>query len=166
MFGLHPGAEIFESTYLSHLAYRPIWAAAMKKVSDPSSGFTLSGEAGKQSQKVHRRHRNSPIHFLALPNRQHTGEISPTAYFSDPLSAVVNGITPINSTATGPIRSSAALFLHQAPPTTNHHHQSLIVVTVKLNQITITIRNDLAVSVVIENSQLVVNESNLIPIGN
>ena len=118
MFGLHPGAEIFASTYLSHLAYRPIWAAAMKKFSDSSSGFTLSGEAGKQSQKVHRRHRNSPIHFLARPHRQHSGEISPTAYFSDPLSAVVNGITPTNSTATGPIRSSAALFFtnDQPPP--------------------------------------------------
>jgi hypothetical protein len=65
-------------------------------------GLRLAGEPGKQSQKVHRRHRISPIHFLAQPHRQRTGEISPTAYFSDPLAAVVNGITPINSTATGP----------------------------------------------------------------
>jgi hypothetical protein len=42
----------------------------MKKLSDPSNGFTLAGEPGKQSQKVHRRHRNAPIHFLAQPNRQ------------------------------------------------------------------------------------------------
>jgi hypothetical protein len=39
----------------------------LKKLSDPSNGFTLAGEPGKQSQKVHRRHR---IHFLAQPNRQ------------------------------------------------------------------------------------------------
>ena len=87
----------------------------MKKLSDPSSGFTLAGEPGKQSQKVHRRHRNSPTGILTKPNRQRTGKISPTAYFSDPLAAVVNGITPINSTATGPsahIGSSAARFLH------------------------------------------------------
>jgi hypothetical protein len=73
----------------------------MKKLSDPSSGFTLAGEPGKQSQKVHRRHRISPTGILTKPNRQRTGKISPTAYFSDPLAAVVNGITPINSTATG-----------------------------------------------------------------
>jgi len=99
----------------------------MKKFSDPSSGFTLAGEPGKQSQKVHRRHRNSPIHFLAQPHRQLTGEISPTAYCADPLAAVVNGITPINSTANGPIRSSAAPCLHLAMPSpTNHHHQKPI----------------------------------------
>ena len=93
----------------------------MKKVSDPSSGFTLAGEPGKQSQKVHRRHRNSPIHFLTQPHRQLTGEISPTAYFSDPLAAVVNGITPINSTATGPIGSRRHLFF------TNHHQTTTII---------------------------------------
>jgi len=95
----------------------------MKKLSDSSSGFTLAGEPGKQSQKVHRRHRNSPIQFLAQPHRQHTGEISPTAYFSDPLAAVVNGITPINSTATGlswNIGSSAAPFLHSTTTTTTN----------------------------------------------
>jgi hypothetical protein len=127
----------------------------MKKLSDPSSGFTLADEPGKQSQKVHRRHRNSPIHFLTQPNRQNLP-------FTDPLAAVVNGITPINSTATGPIDSSAALaFTNQPPP----DHQSLIVATIKLKQIAVSVRNDLAMSVVIENSQLVVAESNLAPIG-
>jgi hypothetical protein len=92
------------------------------------------------------------------PNRQNLP-------FSDPLAAVVNGITPINSTATGPsahIGSSAALaFTNQPPP----DHQSLIVATIKLKQIAVSVRNDLAMSVVIENSQLVAIESNLAPIG-
>jgi hypothetical protein len=90
----------------------------MRKFSDPSSGFTLAGEPGKQSQKVHRRHSNSPIQFLDQPHRQRTGEISPTAYFPDPLAAVVNGITPTSSTASGPIRSSAALLTFTSSPTT------------------------------------------------
>jgi hypothetical protein len=128
------------------------------KLSDPSSGFTLAGEPGRQSQKVDRRIPVAPMHFLTQPNRQNLP-------FSDPLAAVVNGITPINSTATGPsahIGSPAAL-----PSPTNHHHnhQSLIVATIKLKQIADSVRNDLAMSVVIENSQLVATESNLAPIG-
>jgi hypothetical protein len=125
----------------------------------------LAGEPGKQSQKVHRRHRSSPIQFLAQPHRQRTGEISPTAYFPDPLAAVVNGITPTSSTASGPIRSSAAL--HHFTSSLQHHHQNqmLIVATIKPKQFTLAIRNELAVSVVMENSQLAVIQLDLTPIG-
>lgn len=42
----------------------------------------------------------------------------------------------------------------------------LIVATIKLKQITIAIRNDLTVSVVIENSQLVIIQLDLTSIGN
>jgi hypothetical protein len=101
----------------------------------------------------------------STPNRQRTGKISPTAYFSDPLAAVVNGITPINSTATGPIGSSAAPESTSTESTTTTIHQLLIVATIKLKQIADSVRNDLAMSVVIENSQLVATESNLAPIG-
>jgi hypothetical protein len=85
--------------------------------------------------------------------------------FPDPLAAVVNGITPINSTATGPIHSSAAPESTTTESTTTTIHQLLIVATIKLKQIADSVRNDLAMSVVIENSQLVATESNLAPIG-
>jgi hypothetical protein len=82
--------------------------------------------------------------------------------FLDPLAAVVNGIIPISSTASGPIRSSAALHLHQP----NHHqNQLLIVATIKPKQFTLAIRNELAVSVIMENSQLVVIQLDLTSIG-
>jgi len=77
----------------------------------------------------------------------------------------VNGITPINSSATRPIHSSAALAHHQLITNHHHHHQMLIVATIKRKQITIAIINDLAMSVVMENSQLVVIQLDLAPIG-
>jgi len=51
--------------------------------------------------------------------------------------------------------------------TTNLHHQHilLIVSVIKLKQIAIRVRNDLAVSVVMENDQLVTILFNLVPIG-
>src|SRR2546422_4564023 len=51
-------------------------------------------------------------------------------------------------------------FTYTSPTTTNnhHHHKSLIVATIKLKQIAVSVRNDLAMSVVIENSQLVATE--------
>lgn len=82
--------------------------------------------------------------------------------FLDPLAAVVNGITPTSSTASGPIRSSAALHIF----TNRHHHnQMLIVATIKPKQFTLAIRNELAVSVRMENSQLVVTQLDLTPVG-
>lgn len=83
----------------------------------------------------------------------------------DPLAAVVNGITPTSSTASGPIRSSAALRLFASSLRHHHQHQMLIVATIKPKQFTLAIRNELAVSVVMENSQLVVIQLDLTPIG-
>jgi hypothetical protein len=131
----------------------------MIKFSDPSSGFTLADEPGKQSQKVHRRHR---IPFLDQPHRRN---LANSIFLLTLLLPSVNGITPINSSANRPIHSSAAL--HHMHIITNHHHdhQLLIVATIKLKQIAIAIRNDLAMSVVIENSLLVVIQLDLTPIG-
>jgi len=137
----------------------------MKKFSDPSSGFTLAGEPGKQSQKVHRRRRTSPIQFLAQPHRQRTGEISPTAYFSGPSCCRSQRHHTDQLDSKWTIGSSAAPFLHLSFTNHHHYHKSLIVATIKLKQIAVSVRNDLAMSVVIENSQLVATESNLAPIG-
>jgi hypothetical protein len=125
-------------------------------------GLRLAGEPGKQSQKVHRRHRNSPIQFLAQPHRQRTGEISPTAYFPDPLAArsqrhhtdQLDGkwtYTLIGGTSSSPSATTK--------------NKMLIVATIKPKQFTLAIRNELAVSVVMENSQLVVIQLDLTPIG-
>jgi len=128
-------------------------------------GLRLAGEPGKQSQKVHRRHRISPIQFLAQPHRQRTGEISPTAYLARPsccrsqrhhTDQLDSNWTILEYRLTGGTFSS---------PNHHHVHQSLIVATIKLKQIAVSVRNDLAMSVVIENSQLVATESNLAPIG-
>lgn len=85
--------------------------------------------------------------------------------FPDPLAAVVNGITPTGSTASGPIRSSAALHIFTSSPTTTTTNKLLIVATIKPKQFTLAIRNELAVSVVMENSQLVIIQLDLTPIG-
>jgi hypothetical protein len=114
-------------------------------------GLVWRTSPGKQSQKVHR-HR--------------TGKISPTACFSPTLLLpTINGITPTGSTATGPIGPITLIGGTSSSPKRHHYHHLLIVAAIKHKQITITIRNELAVSVVMENSQLVVTGSNLIPIG-
>jgi hypothetical protein len=134
----------------------------MRKFSDPSSGLTLAGEPGKQSQKVHRRHRSSfwLSRTGSLPAKSRQQHI-----WRDPLAAVVNGITPTNSTTSGPNLTYTLIGGTSSSPKYHHQHQLLIVATIKLKQITIAIRNDLAVSVVIENSQLVIIQLDLTPIG-
>ena len=83
----------------------------------------------------------------------------------DPLAAVVNGITPTNSTTSGP--NLTYTLIGGTSSSLRHHHQNqlLIVATIKPKQFTLAIRNELAVSVVMENSQLVVIQLDLTPIG-
>lgn len=97
--------------------------------------------------------------------RQRTGKISPTAYFSDPLGCrdQRHHTDQLGSNWTYTLIGGTWLIAF----ITNHHHdhQLLIVAIIKLKQITIAIRNDLAMSVVIENCQLVVIQLDLTPIG-